>query len=228
MKCGQPLRASVLRRTSYCIRDTRVDHQQHARLAVRQTNPRHIAQGRTGWSCPAQHTDAGHDRVVLAQQRNWEAHVANGAPDPELLTSDEVDRRLRKAAALMATAHRMAPFDRSTFNAALLTWYSCCPGLLHGAHAPLHAPQVQLRRSCSRRVILPVQEGHSRCATIGQGTAAPDVVTPVRVFCNMLNINCHLSEGPAGQMPNFFDCCMLYICVLTHTPHVAGISSRYG
>jgi hypothetical protein len=135
MKCGQSHTASLPSRHSYCIRDTRL-YQQHAQLFVRKHNLRLSWQSRTVLSCAAQHTEAGHDSEVLATQRNGGAHAADGAHDPGHLTADEVDRRLRKAAALMATAHRMAPFDRSTFNAALLTWYICSPGHWHGAHSP--------------------------------------------------------------------------------------------
>ena len=38
------------------------------------------------------------------------------------VSAEEMDRRLRKAAALIATADNLAPFDRRTFNAAMLIW----------------------------------------------------------------------------------------------------------
>jgi hypothetical protein len=39
-----------------------------------------------------------------------------------LLSETEVKQRLEKAAGLFSTAHLLAPFDRESFNAALLVW----------------------------------------------------------------------------------------------------------
>ena len=38
------------------------------------------------------------------------------------MSKDEVERRVRKAANLMVAADKLAPYDRRTFNPALVLW----------------------------------------------------------------------------------------------------------
>lgn len=45
-----------------------------------------------------------------------------GAARHDSLFKDEVERRIRKAANLMVAADKLAPYDRRTFNPALVLW----------------------------------------------------------------------------------------------------------
>ena len=47
---------------------------------------------------------------------------SDGDTHTEHLTSEQTQKRLSIAADLIKTAHELAPFDRQTFNAALLIW----------------------------------------------------------------------------------------------------------
>ena len=128
---GQCHQSILPAQASPCVQQwTRLKHP-HVLKDVAARRHRPSGQSRKGSTCAAQHSRPGLSSEVPARQRHVDAH---GAPFIEQLAPDEVDRRLRKAAALMATAHRMAPFDKSAFNAALLIWCGCCFGLLHGLH----------------------------------------------------------------------------------------------
>jgi hypothetical protein len=60
--------------------------------------------------------------TLVDSEEHEVSDVIQQADCREQLFRDEVDRRLRKAATLMATADQMAPFDKRRFNAALLIW----------------------------------------------------------------------------------------------------------
>lgn len=66
-------------------------------------------------------TSEGGDVASRIKDASTEGITDNGDQEIEL-SAEEIDRRVRKAAALIATAESLAPFDRRTFNASLLIW----------------------------------------------------------------------------------------------------------
>ncbi|EIE24458.1 hypothetical protein COCSUDRAFT_61884 [Coccomyxa subellipsoidea C-169] len=61
-------------------------------------------------------------RVDSATEDASAEEDGDGADQVSQLSAEEVDKRLRKAAAFIATADSLAPYDRRTFNAALVIW----------------------------------------------------------------------------------------------------------
>ncbi|KAK9909479.1 hypothetical protein WJX75_002916 [Coccomyxa subellipsoidea] len=66
-------------------------------------------------------TSEGGDVASRIKDASIEGIADDGDQENEL-SAEEIDRRIRKAAALIATAESLAPFDRRTFNASLLIW----------------------------------------------------------------------------------------------------------
>jgi hypothetical protein len=66
-------------------------------------------------------TSEGGDVASRIKDASIEGIADDGDQENEL-SAEEIDRRIRKAAALIATAESLAPFDRRTFNPSLLIW----------------------------------------------------------------------------------------------------------
>ena len=65
---------------------------------------------------------SGRGQVDSATEDASAEEDGDGADQVSQLSAEEVDKRLRKAAAFIATADSLAPYDRRTFNAALVIW----------------------------------------------------------------------------------------------------------
>ena len=61
-------------------------------------------------------------KVHAAGSRESPTSSDENIPLEQHLTADQIHKRLSIAADLIKTAHELAPFDRQTFNAALLIW----------------------------------------------------------------------------------------------------------
>lgn len=71
-----------------------------------------------GLCCSTSSGDLDRPASVCAVADSEHAQRSSG----EEVSAEEVEKKLRKAAALIATADELAPYDPRTFNAALLIW----------------------------------------------------------------------------------------------------------
>ena len=140
--CGSSARHSLFRMSPTCPpMSTERMHasQQHLWPAHRNTR---------GLSCCMASASSAHSSAADTEA----ARQFDEAPHNRL-SREEIERRIRKAANLMIAGDELAPFDRSSFNPALVLWYAVeSRGYLPFTRMPYHFKQGQ-RWSCSVQAI---------------------------------------------------------------------------
>lgn len=120
--CGSSARPALIKKSSTCPpRNTERMHarQQHLWPAHRSTR------GLPCCMASASSADSSAADTQAARQPDEAKH--------NRLSREEIERRVRKAANLMIAGDELAPFDRTSFNPALVLWYAVDS---HG-HLPL-------------------------------------------------------------------------------------------